>query len=378
MTLDLKSHWKRLGKLERSFISLAAVYFLLLLFAPNSGFTQFLQFVVIVLGIWELMRLSRIGLRKAIWRLRNRLIVAYVLIAVVPLLLIITLVGLGGYIAAGQIEIYLVRSELDRRVSSLQSVLEGLTQVKPGGRQELMRQTGEIYARRYPGVEFLIENGGSALRWPENAAIDAPSKLPAGSGGIALLRARYYAWSSAVQGGVRFVAVMPLTRRYLSEMIPGLGDVYFLQPSTPRVPGAPKNERRFTSKVLRDEWYEVTPAGGDAAGTPIPPPVNRFDLDVPGFSLIRVIDWTHPERNRSAFLLVQTRLSALVQILELFPKVRCLLDEVEAEVLKCFLTAQEVEKKYREDLEAKAKAKGFPSTAAMSEHEFVEDGKVVS
>jgi len=315
VTLDLKSHWKRLGKLERSFISLAAVYFLLLLFAPNSGFTQFLQFVVIVLGIWELMRLSRIGLRKAIWRLRNRLIVAYVLIAVVPLLLIITLVGLGGYIAAGQIEIYLVRSELDRRVSSLQSVLEGLTQVKPGGRQELMRQTGEIYARRYPGVEFLIESGGSALRWPENAAVDAPSKLPAGSGGIALLRARYYAWSSAVQGGVRFVAVMPLTRRYLSEMIPGLGDVYFLQPSTPRVPGAPKNERRFTSKVLRDEWYEVTPAGGDAAGTPIPPPVNRFDLDVPGFSLIRVIDWTRPERNRSAFLLVQTRLSALFQIL---------------------------------------------------------------
>jgi sigma-B regulation protein RsbU (phosphoserine phosphatase) len=67
--------------------------------------------------------------------------------------------------------------------------------------------------------------------------------------------------------------------------------------------------------VLRDEWYEVTPAGGDAAGTPIPPPVNRFDLDVPGFSLIRVIDWTHPERTRGAFLLVQTRLSALFQIL---------------------------------------------------------------
>jgi sigma-B regulation protein RsbU (phosphoserine phosphatase) len=315
VTLDLKSRWKRLGKLDQSFIVLAALYLVLLLFAPEGGFTLFLEFVVIVLGIWELLRLTRIGLRRAIWRLRNRLIVTYVLIAVVPILLIITLVGLGGYILASQVAIYVVRSELDRRVASLQSAVASLTRAKPSARPEMIRQTGEVYAGRYPGIMFLIEDRGSTLRWPDNATIEAPAKLPANRGGTAVQPGRYYAWWSVEQDGARFIALMPLTRRYLSGLAPGLGDVYFLQPSTAPAPGTHTNRRQFTSKALGDEWVESTPAGGDAPGTPLPPRVNRFDLDVPGFSVIRVIDWTQPERTRAAFLLVQTRLSALFQIL---------------------------------------------------------------
>jgi hypothetical protein len=66
----------------------------------------------------------------------------------------------------------------------------------------------------------------------------------------------------------------------------------------------------------------------------------------------------------------QGAMSALVQILECFPKLRSLLDEVEAEVLKCFLEAPEAERKDRADLEAEAKAKGFENAAAMAEHEW--------
>jgi hypothetical protein len=55
----------------------------------------------------------------------------------------------------------------------------------------------------------------------------------------------------------------------------------------------------------------------------------------------------------------QGAMHALVQILEHFPKLRRLLDEVEAEALKCFLEAPEAEKKYRADLEAK----GFASAS---------------
>jgi hypothetical protein len=47
----------------------------------------------------------------------------------------------------------------------------------------------------------------------------------------------------------------------------------------------------------------------------------------------------------------QGAMSALVQTLEHFPKLRRLLDEVEAEVLDCFLHAQEVEKKWKADRE---------------------------
>jgi hypothetical protein len=68
----------------------------------------------------------------------------------------------------------------------------------------------------------------------------------------------------------------------------------------------------------------------------------------------------------------QEAMSALVQILEHFPKLRRLLDEVEAEVLERFLDAPEVEKKRRAGLEAEANAKGFPSAAAMAKHEWSE------
>jgi phosphoserine phosphatase RsbU/P len=324
VTLDLKSRWKRLGKLEKLLVILVVPYLVLLPFASASGVTGFLQFVLIILGTWELLRLARIGLRRAIWRLRNRLIVTYVLIAVVPILLIITLVGLGGYIMASQVAIYVVRSELDRRAASLQSAVASLTRAKPSARPEMIRQTGEVYAGRYPGMMFLIEDRGSTLRWPDNANIEVPSGLPADKGGVAWLQGRrYYAWASAVQNGARFVAVMPLTRRYLSELVPGLGDVYFLQGST-RLGADPQKKRgiqvtnrapKENSLSVADENFEMTPVAHDGPGTPLPPPVNRFDLEVRWLSVIPVTDWTHPEITRSALLLVHTRFSSLFQIL---------------------------------------------------------------
>ena len=297
MTLDLKFRWKRLGKLEKLFVILTVLYLSLALLAPSNGFTLILQFVVYVLGVWEILRLTRIALRTAIWRLRNRLIVAYLLIAVVPIMLVLTLVGVGGYMMASQVAIYLVRSELDRGVASLQSALESLTHAKRGARQDAMRQTGEIYVRRYPGIEFLIEDHGSTLRWPDHAAINAPSTLLMNSGGITSLDGRYYIWASEDQNGVQFIAVMPLTRRYLSDMVPGLGEVY------------------LRSRGINRGKLTIAPTSYEPGAVALPPPVNRWDFAFAWPSQIRAIDWADPETSQSALLVVYTRLSALFQIL---------------------------------------------------------------
>ena len=53
--------------------------------------------------------------------------VAYLFIAVLPILLVLTLVGLGVYMLAGQVAVYLVRSELDRRHDVLRSVAADLS-----------------------------------------------------------------------------------------------------------------------------------------------------------------------------------------------------------------------------------------------------------
>ncbi len=98
---------------------------------PDSGLETLAAFATYVLGAWIALRLLRIGLRKLTWRLRNRLIVAYLFIAVLPILLMLTLVGLGGYMLAAQVAVYLVRSELDRRLVLLRSV--------DGGSEALLR-----------------------------------------------------------------------------------------------------------------------------------------------------------------------------------------------------------------------------------------------
>src|SRR5580704_3475124 len=57
-----------------------------------------LTFIALFAAGYLLVRVILIGRRSLLWRLRNRLIVAYIFIAVVPILLLVTMVGLAGYL----------------------------------------------------------------------------------------------------------------------------------------------------------------------------------------------------------------------------------------------------------------------------------------
>jgi sigma-B regulation protein RsbU (phosphoserine phosphatase) len=323
VTFNLKSRWKRLGKLDKTFLVLLLLYLVLFVLASGNFWVSMLQFVLIVLGIWIVLRLTRVALRKAIWRLRNRLLVTYVLIAVVPILLILALAGLGGYTLASQVAIYLARAELDRRVASMQAATDILRRAEPTRRPAAIRQTGEIYRERFPDISLLIEDHGSVLRWPEESSTGVPPNVPGDVSGVASYEGHYYAWSQANRDGARFVAVTPLTRRYLSGMVPGLGDVYFLQLSTEAPPGKADNRRfKITTNAPKQngltfgqQKFEMLPSGHEAPGNALPPPVNRFDWDVGWLSQVEVANWANPEKSGSALLLVHTRLSAILQII---------------------------------------------------------------
>jgi len=313
-----------LGKLDQAFLALLLVYIVLLLMVPASGFVSLLQFVLFVLGGWLVLRITRFALRKAIWRLRNRILVTYVLIAVVPILLILTLAGLGSYVLAGQVAVYLARSELDRRVASMQAAAETLLHTNPLIRIESLRRTGEIYGERFPKLFLMIDDHGTLLHWPAEPAIPAAPKTAGNSSGIASYQGRYYAWAQTGSDGMRFIAAAPLTRRYLSEMVPGLGDVYFLQVST-KLDARPE-EKQQGSKITRykagqsgieigDQNVELLPSGHEAPGRALPPAVNSFDLDVRWISLLSVNDWLDAERKNSALLVVRTRYSAILNII---------------------------------------------------------------
>lgn len=81
-----------------------------------SGWVSFLSFVVIVLFLvlavaWLKARL--------LWRLRNRLVVTYVFIGVIPVVLLLTLGSGTLYLLAGQFANFVVTSELQSHMRSL-------------------------------------------------------------------------------------------------------------------------------------------------------------------------------------------------------------------------------------------------------------------
>jgi phosphoserine phosphatase RsbU/P len=89
-----------------------------------NGWVGFLAFFAAVLFFILAFRWVR---RRILWRLRNRLIVTYVFIGVIPAVLlvamgIITLYGLGG-----QFAVYVVTSEIQTRLRSLEAVNAAVT-----------------------------------------------------------------------------------------------------------------------------------------------------------------------------------------------------------------------------------------------------------
>jgi phosphoserine phosphatase RsbU/P len=313
VNLSIQSLWKRAGKVEKAF-AIALVLYLILRFAwPDSALETFVAFGTYVLGAWIALRLLRIGLRKITWRLRNRLMVAYLFIAVLPILLVLTLVGLGAYMLAGQVAVYLVRSELDRRLISLRSVA-GDVSASPAAIQKI----SESEQQRFASLILLTIQSGAEREWPPDAGVAWPPGLPANSSGFALRDGRYYAWADVVEGNRQALAMTPLTRRFLSGLAPGLGDFYFVQRESVEGVGngaEPKIKVSVGATKLgagSQAEFRMRPAGGDAPRSSLPPAVNRFDMDVQWGSFIRAVEWTHPDTTDPALLLVHTRLSSIL------------------------------------------------------------------
>jgi sigma-B regulation protein RsbU (phosphoserine phosphatase) len=302
---------------DKAFAVSLALYLIFLVTWPHSAVQAVVTLAMYVLGVWIALRLLRFGLRKITWRLRNRLVVAYLFIAVLPILLVLTLVGLGAYMLAGQVAVYLVRSELDRRVIALRSVAEDVS-----ASPSVLQRIGETEQRRFPGLIVLATQSGAEKEWPTDAGVSLPGGLPANSSGFALRDGRYYAWADTVTGENQALALMPLTRRFLSSLAPGLGDFYFVQrelvepPDDNKAGDKPKNNQASggAGKLGAGDQaqFRLSASGGDSVQTRVPPPLNGLDVGVQWGSFIRAVEWGHPQSTEPALLLVRTRLSSIL------------------------------------------------------------------
>ncbi len=302
MNIDWKGTLKRLGGVEKTFCVLLVLYFVLALTWPGSVFTPLTQLVLGILGIWIAVRLIRKGMRKVIWRLRNRLLVTYLFIAVVPVFLIVVLAGLGAYVLISQLAVYMATSDLERRAATLNDIAETLAQTDGRFRPDVMHQIAETHRQRFPNLAVIARTDSSIQTWPSDPDLSPPPEGWQEASGVVLRRGRYYLWSHVRRGTTRITALVPLSRAYLSRMVPGLGDVYLLELSN--------ETTRFVVENGDKKTYFKNPH--EPPANPFPPAYNRFDLDMNWFSVVSVWRWDQPGKSDQTLLFVHTRPSAVL------------------------------------------------------------------
>ncbi|HEV3306236.1 MAG TPA: SpoIIE family protein phosphatase [Candidatus Sulfotelmatobacter sp.] len=84
-----------------------------------SGWVKFLVFDAALLFSILIFRTLK---RRILWRLRNRLIVTYVFIGVIPAVLLVAMAAITIYLFAGQFASFVVTSEINSQLRSMQAV----------------------------------------------------------------------------------------------------------------------------------------------------------------------------------------------------------------------------------------------------------------
>src|ERR1022692_2228017 len=170
--------------------------------------------VLLTLGLitYAISRLFALIVRRSrlIWRLRNRLMVTYVFVGAVPIVLILALAYIGGWIVVGQVATYLVRSELARRALALENSARVLAFSPPADRPEVIKDVAPLLNARTPGFEILV-TGDRTLRYPPDNKIETPSPDWQNYTGIVSRNGRYYTMSLVRSPAAQAVILAPVT-----------------------------------------------------------------------------------------------------------------------------------------------------------------------
>jgi sigma-B regulation protein RsbU (phosphoserine phosphatase) len=295
----LKALLGRLGRVEKVFLVLLPFYVVARFASPGSTAEVLLAIVVYFTGAAVVYRLVRAGLKKTIWRLRNRLLVVYVFIAVVPIALLVGLVGIGVWILTGQIAMHMVTAELEERAHALL-----------GPAQSQIRAITPYYRRRFPGLELLARDGGE-WRDPKEASITAPPEGWREASGLISKGGDLYVWAHSIRAGAETTLMAPLTGDVLAELVPNLGEVSFLREEVAS-PGASRRRRGPVRVVVSGKELSL-PELARGQKDRLPPPANQLDREVMYISPVPVAVWESPGAMEKRVLIIRTRYSAVLR-----------------------------------------------------------------
>jgi len=140
----LRTLWDRVSRLDLVASILALAGGLAYFFEANGRIFNYLKFVALLAALYLLYRLLAFGRSRLLWSLRNRLIVAGLFIALVPVLLLVLLAVRSASILYSQLASYLLYEDVQRRKDMLADIAEHIA----AAHDALLRGTSEEEAER--------------------------------------------------------------------------------------------------------------------------------------------------------------------------------------------------------------------------------------
>lgn len=302
-----------------------------------GGWVSFLSFLVIVLFSVVAFRWLK---AKLLWRLRNRLIVTYVFIGVIPVVMLVALALLSFYLFAGQFATFIVTTGLNSELKSLEATNSALahqvaSQLQRGAGKsttaiEDLRPTDVAWADRQICVwldKNLILNST-----PQGATL-APPAIPSylKSPFHAVVRDQEKLFLRVLEtesvGGKRLTVLSsePFDQHMLQDLTADLGQIslYATGLSLHTVDqsqaksGVHITDERSSNAITveRPEGQVVLDTGQGrpptySAGT-VPQQVAAVDRQVTFPTTVQVVNWENGDTSSPAAIIVQTRVSKL-------------------------------------------------------------------
>src|SRR5437667_1341774 len=240
---SLKEVWNHLTWPDLVSTAVAGGGLLAALFGLQGGVFSFLKYLAVLAGVYLLFRVFAWWRDRLLWSLRNRLVVAYLFIAVVPILSIVTLAVLAGRILYSQLGAYLLHEDLQQRIAMIADISEHIAAAhatRPKGISEeecervLAAQSHSVHDRELPGLGIAFSNDASLLGKVAGPAAMSFAGIVQEGEQLSLMSIR----AMPERGRVRLVTLrVPVTADFLSGIAPDLGAIQ-LSLTEKYVPGA--------------------------------------------------------------------------------------------------------------------------------------------
>ncbi len=211
---------------------------------PGAGFLQFL-FVLSLL--WLVLRWLARALPRFMWAVRNRMLVTFFFLAIIPVFLTLALAGIAVYVFYGQYSVYLLSRDFKTSIEQVKDansmVVAALSQL-PHPRRYLNQDI------RYYNQSVLPERPVQSFYYNANGQSDMPGALPLPDWlhgrfvGILVMPRGYYVAAfhplhpESGQRTPGLLTLLPLDQAFMDKLTQDLGRVQLL-PSRLKLRGAP-------------------------------------------------------------------------------------------------------------------------------------------